>query len=242
MKDMQAHYDTLLARHYTWLFGGREANEERNRALFDELGVVTDGDALAVDLGAGSGFHTLPLLQLGFRVTAVDCCATLLDEVREQWPGDKLTTVVGDARDMSSWARGSAQLVLCMGDTLSHFDSRDDVTKLFTDARDVLSAGGQLMLSFRDLSQPLVGTARFLPVRSDDDRIFTCFLEYLGEKVQVHDVVYERMDGEWRLYASAYPKIVIARLWLLDQLADAGYTITHDSTHRGMHTIAATRP
>ncbi len=38
---------------------------------------------------------------------------------------------------------------------------------------------------------------RFIPVKSDGSKIFTCFLEYEKETVKVHDIIYERieMDG-----------------------------------------------
>jgi len=40
-------------------------------------------------------------------------------------------------------------------------------------------------LSFRDLTPDLTGLNRFIPVRSDPDRIMTCFLEYEPETVIV---------------------------------------------------------
>lgn len=80
-----------------------------------------------------------------------------------------------------------------MGDTLTHLPSKDDVAALLRDVAQSLAPGGQLVLSYRDLTRPLTGTDRFLPVRSTDDRIMTCFLEYAdADTVMVHDLIHTR--------------------------------------------------
>lgn len=48
------------------------------------------------------------------------------------------------------------------------------------------------LLSFRDYSVPLQDEKRFIPVRSDEGRILTCFLEYSEDSVLVHDILHER--------------------------------------------------
>ena len=61
----------------------------------------------------------------------------------------------------------------------------------------------------------LTGTARFLPVRADDQRILTCFLEYGPSHVTVHDLLHEReAGGAWRLQTSAYRKLRLSPGWV----------------------------
>jgi hypothetical protein len=72
MSTAKQHYDTLLSDVYSWMFGGFEAGIERNAAFFERLGIRPSGSRVAVDLGAGCGFRTIPLARLGFSVTAVD--------------------------------------------------------------------------------------------------------------------------------------------------------------------------
>ena len=65
-----------------------------------------------------------------------------------------------------------------MGDTLTHLDAIKDVQALLDKVFFALETGGCLVLSFRDLSQELVALDRFIPVRSNEKTIFTCFLEF----------------------------------------------------------------
>ena len=88
-----------------------------------------------------------------------------------------------------------ADLVVCMGDTLTHLPDRSVVETLVQDAASALGNEGVFIASFRDYaSVELQGASRFIPVRSDARRILTAFLEYEGEIVRVHDLLYERIE------------------------------------------------
>lgn len=239
MDATKRHYDIHLAERYTWAFGGHELNQENNSKLFAEIGLQPAATANALDLGAGSGFQTIPLLELGFNVRAVDLCEQLLKEIRDQWPGPELETIVADVRDIKQFADRSYDVVLCMGDTIAHLASPDEAKRLIADTRAVLNPGGTFVVSFRDLSAALIGTDRFIPVRSDSDRIFTCFLEYNEDTVKVNDIIYERDGDGWNLHKSAYTKIKVPKPWVVRTLEASGFTIVHEIETRGMHTIAA---
>ena len=81
MPNVTEHYENLLAGHYSWLFGGLEAKVEENRKFFDAHGIKSGKNHVAVDLGCGSGFQSIPLARLGFRVFALDLSPTLLSEL-----------------------------------------------------------------------------------------------------------------------------------------------------------------
>ena len=81
MNHIVTHYEQLLARHYTWLYGGLEPNIERAVGLFAEAGLVPGEDDLAVDLGCGPGFQSLALARMGYRVLAIDLSEQLLAEL-----------------------------------------------------------------------------------------------------------------------------------------------------------------
>ncbi len=98
------------------------------------------------------------------------------------------------------------------------------------------------MVNYRDLSFELMGADRFIPVRSEADRVFTCFLEYAPERVMVHDLVHVRTGSEWELKKSAYPKLRLPVAWVQDALQDAGMTVDSRDVKQGVVTLAATRP
>jgi len=219
------HYEEFLAGHYTWMFGMPfDAKVAEQRRFLEESGALPAKRRLALDLGAGSGFQTMALADLGFdRVIAVDFSPRLLAELDSRKGTRAIETVEADLNDyLARFPHGAADAILCMGDTLTHLAGKEDVQRLLKAAASALSEGGVLVLTYRDLSAELAGTDRFIPVASDADRILTCFLEYAPDFVAVHDLLYERAGTAWQLRASTYRKLRLPIAWLEDALKDAG--------------------
>ncbi len=74
MATVGEHYSSHLAKHCCWLFGDFDAKVERERQFFVSNGLSPRASAVAIDLGAGPGFQSIALADLGYRVTAVDLC------------------------------------------------------------------------------------------------------------------------------------------------------------------------
>jgi SAM-dependent methyltransferase len=243
------HYDRLLAEHYTWMLGG-DVHEvaDRQAALLAELGLAGTENDTAVDLGCGSGAQTLALARLGFSpVIAVDTSRRLLDElVSYVRDAEAVRPVHGDIRTVLPEAAepGTVAAVVCMGDTLPHLPSKADVPVLLGHVSCALVSGGHLVVTYRDLTAELRGTDRFIPVRSSDDRLLTCFLEYRDEDtVIVHDLLRTWTNGSWQQLASSYPKLRLASSWLVEQCRAAGLDVRHDAADsRGMRILHAVKP
>jgi SAM-dependent methyltransferase len=166
----------------------------------------------AVDLGAGPGFQSLALAQLGFSpIHALDTSPELLAELQTHAAPHDIETHQADILNLANFVQpATAAVIVCMGDTLTHLPSPDAVRHLFSAVAAALTPGGLFILTWRDLSPELKGPDRFIPVRATDDRIMTCFLEYLSPTtVQVHDLVYTRnpTTAAWTLEKSSYPKL-----------------------------------
>jgi len=132
-------------------------------------------------------------------------------------------------------------VVVCMGDTLPHLPAKADVAALLGEVVRALRPGGDFVVTYRDLTGELRGTERFIPVRSTEDRLLTCFLEYRdADTVIVHDLLHTRAEGEWRMAASSYPKLRLSADWLAEQCRSAGLEIRHDAVGpRGMRVLHA---
>ncbi|MEV6839651.1 class I SAM-dependent methyltransferase [Streptomyces sp. NPDC051133] len=234
------HYDRLLAEHYTWMLGGDVRQlADRQSDFLTGLGLAGPAEGVtAVDLGCGPGAQTLALARLGYDpVIAVDTSRRLLDELTQHARGfAAIRPVHGDLRSVLPEVAepGSVGAVVCMGDTLPHLPARSDVPPLLGHVARALAPGGHFVVTYRDLTRELRGTERFIPVRSDDDRLLTCFLEYRDEEtVTVHDLFHLRTGGSWELRAGSYPKLRIAPAWLAEQCRAAGLRIVRDTTGPG---------
>ncbi len=169
MNTAQEHYDRHLGAIYSWMAGDADAALDRNRSFFRQLLLDSAPRGLAVDLGCGSGFQSIPLAEFGFSVLAVDSCAVLLSELRSGANNQHIQTIHDDLLNFARHISEQAQLVTCMGDTLTHLESLDAVPILISEVCCHLVEGGMLVLTFRDyVSVELRGSQRFIPVRSDD--------------------------------------------------------------------------
>ncbi|MEV6399812.1 class I SAM-dependent methyltransferase [Streptomyces sp. NPDC051907] len=253
MTTAPEHYDRLLAEHYTWMLGSDIHASAREQAeLLDRLGVRAEADGdVALDLGSGPGPQTLALVSLGYSsVTAVDTSQTLLDELAEHaakaGATDAVHPVHADIRDALPRVAppASASAIVCMGDTLTHLPGKADVSALLRGVERALRPGGHFVATYRDLTGELRGTDRFLPVRTTEDRLLTCFLEYVDDDtVMVHDLVHTLSAGQWHARVGSYPKLRLAADWLTDETRHAGLDIRHAAPGpRGMRVLHAVKP
>ena len=235
------HYDNLLGDVYTWMSG--DFTESRNNflALLKEQSVLPDKTKVALDLGAGHGVQTSALIELGFNVIAVDFNRQLLDELRKNNPGENLTVVDGRVETVADFAFDQPELIVCWGDTLAHLESFEAIVEFLQNCFFTLITNGRLVLSFRDYTHELTGSDRFIPVKSDDRRIMTCFLEYTWEKVIVTDIIYEKTGAGWQQKVSSYPKIRLTRDWVLDFLENMGLRIIFNETQNGFVKLIAVK-
>jgi hypothetical protein len=249
MTSVQEHYGNLLAEHYTWMLGGDlESVAAENRRLLEQLGVVGPSlpDAVAVDLGSGPGPQTLALAAMGFpTVIAVDTSQRLLDELTEHarpYPGVRAVNMdLLDAMPVVA-TTGPVEVVVCMTDTVLCLPDTNDIVSLAERVAAALTVNGSFVLTYRDLTERLEGVDRFLPVRSDEDRIMLCALDFAPERVTVSDLVYTLEEGGWVLDKSSYQKLRVAPDWLAEQLEAAGLAVAHHSPiGRGMWATAATK-
>jgi 2-polyprenyl-3-methyl-5-hydroxy-6-metoxy-1,4-benzoquinol methylase len=242
MKTTAAHYATHLGPVYSWMLGDIDAAYARSAAEIEDLHLPEANHGAAVDLGAGLGLHALPLARRGFRVTAIDSCQVLLDELRSRTGTLAVTAVNADLVDFLAAVKEEPRVVLCMGDTLTHLPTLSSVESLLKDAAACLPRGGVFASTFRDYAtRALQGNERFILVRADADRIMTCFLEYEDHQVIVHDLLNEKEDGRWRQTISSYSKLRLAPEWVASTLSELGFSVKRDTTSSGMVLIIATK-
>ena len=223
------------------MFGGFDAGIEKNISFFDKHRLAPCHSGISVDLGSGCGFQSIPLARLGYSVTAIDIDSKLLDELKHNSGGLKITPVQDDLINFDKSVEEGIELAICMTDTLLHLESKEKAVLLFDKVHAALESGGKFIITFRDLTYELTDTERFLLINSDDNTIFTCFLEYEPETVKVHDIVYKKSGCKWKLHKSFYRKLRLSKDWVLDQLSQCGFSQISSEVDDGVVTVIAQR-
>ncbi len=140
-----------------------------------------------------------------------------MEELEARRGALQIRKVTADLLDFRSIVKDPVNVILCMGDTLTHLPDGAAVESLLGAAAEALVRGGTFVTTFRDyVSEPLQAADRFILVRSDDVRIMTCFLEYADKVVNVHDVLHERASGTWHMRVSSYPKLRLSPEWVVE--------------------------
>lgn len=131
---------------------------------------------------------------------------------------------------------------MCCGDTITHLENQREIEKLIEDSADILEPNGKLMLTFRDYSNQLNDNQRFIPVKSSNDRILTCILEYGTKKINVTDLLYEKIGNEWNQRVSSYQKVRILPNKVVDFIKSNGMKIIFNEPVNGLQTLISEKP
>lgn len=237
--SVKEHYDNHLAAFYSWMAGDLDAKVIEFLGLLEQSSIKPQTTRMAIDLGPGHGIQALGLARAGYKVLAIDFNKELLQELARNAEGHDVQAIEDDIRNISQYAHYKPELVSCCGDTITHLDNKEEVDLLLSNIAGMLEENGKLILNFRDYTNQLYDILRFIPVRSSDERIFTCFLEYFDDHVKVTDLVYEKEMGEFELKASSYRKVRLGLQDVLSVLEREKFSILYHTTNKGMINIIA---
>ena len=238
MATVKEHYEHHLGLFYSWMLGDFSAGVDAQVTLFSRLKIKPLGNRRAIDLGAGNGVQTQALLKLGFKVKAIDFNEGLLAELKTNCGLKDLEVFCDDLLNVEKYADPAPELICCCGDTIAHLRDEEVLVRFFQSCHGVLGEKGLLVLSFRDYSNALQGAQRFIPVKSDENRILTCVLDYEENFVKVTDLLHEKVDGKWGMKVSEYRKIRLTVAKVEALLKGNGFEIAEIDTGR-MNTLVA---
>jgi SAM-dependent methyltransferase len=237
---VKEHYDNHLCHFYSWMTGDFLTKTHEFKYFLDSNLIFPTSTKIAIDLGAGHGLQSIPMAEIGFQVFAVDFSQQLLDALRVNARGLNITTINDDIKNINHFAN-NAELIVCCGDTLSHLDNKNEVKSLITDISKALDRKGKAIFSFRDYSATLTGKDRFIPVKSDENKILTCILDYEDEFVYVTDMLYEKSNLVWELKVSTYKKVRLLTNEIVEYLEANSMIIISNQILNGLTTIIATK-
>jgi SAM-dependent methyltransferase len=201
------HYERHLGSFYSWMAGDFTEKQQEQERFFLSNHIQAHLSRQAVDLGCGHGLQSVSLAHLGFSVQAIDFNRQLLRELRGRIGTELIECIESNLLEYLYTLKTKIELIVCMGDTLTHLSDISQVEELVSLSSQKLEPGGKLILSYRDFDKELINENRFIHVRSDENRIHTCYLEYLPGYIKVFDILNEKENEKWQQRVSWYPKL-----------------------------------
>lgn len=235
------HYDKHLGNFYSWMVSDFDAKQKEYQQFLETHDITPTSTQIAIDFGAGHGLQSVSLAKLGFRVKAIDFNQQLLKELEINGKQLPIDIIEDDIRHVKRYADTKPELLICWGDTITHLASMNEIEQFINDCSEILNENGKIILSFRDYSTELSGNNRFIPVKSDDNRILTCFLEYQPDFVRVTDLLYEKSNTGWEQKVSSYNKVRITMIDIMKLLNNNKLTVIFEENKNRVITIIAAK-
>jgi glycine/sarcosine N-methyltransferase len=204
---------------------GLEKRFAAERPAFAAL-VDTYGIRSAVDAGAGTGFHTLLLSELGVSVTAVDLSSAMLEALRANARERHVEarTIQSSFEDLPSRLTGTYDAVFCMGNSLPHLLTEGELTASLKSFRAILKAGGMLLVQMLNYTRILAERERILSAKEEGDKIFVRFYDFLEARIGFNLLTITRSPSGLEAECTAVP----LRPWQGEELerlfAEAGFS------------------
>lgn len=195
---------------------------------FFKLLVDSHGIRRAVDAGAGTGFHSLLLSELGVKVSAVDVSPAMLEALRRNAAsrGVEIETVRSAFADIADRLRGTYDAVFCLGNSLPHVLTEAELLATLTGFRSLLGKEGILFVQLLNYAKLLAGRDRIQSVREDGEKIFVRFYDFEEVLVRFNILTLTRVPSGFEMHLESVP----LRPWVVEDirplLERAGFSST----------------
>jgi SAM-dependent methyltransferase len=190
-----------VARFYDWLAGGYDAMTgfsgrfAKESPFYREL-VTAHNIHSAIDAGAGTGFHSLLLAQLGVTVTAVDASPRMLGALHEHAStmGLTVSTLVSDLASLPEHVGAPVDAIFSLGNTLAHCLSAEALETVIRGFHAVLRPGGFLVIQMLNYRRILATREELIGTREADGFRFTRRYTF-GDPLITFSITREELNG-----------------------------------------------
>ena len=219
-----------LADDYRLIFPDWEATVRRQGEVIDrllrELGVPPGGAVL--DCAAGIGTQALGLAERGYRVTATDLSAGLLEKLRQEASRRKLDVPAhpADLRALDAVIPDRFDAVIAMDNVLPHLPTEEDLTRAAAQMLARLRPGGAFLTSVRDYDELKTQRPRFdrATVSPDGRRVTFQVWDWAedGSRYSLKQFVLQERGGRWETHCHPGEYRAVGREELERSLRAAG--------------------
>jgi glycine/sarcosine N-methyltransferase len=191
--------------------------------LFESHGVDQ-----VLDAACGTGQHAIALAQRGYRVTGTDLSAAMVEQARENasQAGVEVRFEVAGLGQSASLGE-TYDAALCLGNSLPHLLTAEDLEATLADFAAVLRPGGLLVVQNRNFDKVWAEKQRFMEPQSyqngEGEWIFVRFYDFHELTVTFNMLRLRRDEEGWRQEVDSTELRPIFREGMAAALARAGF-------------------
>ena len=140
----------------------------------------------AVDVACGTGGHVTVMSQMGIRAVGADISAGMLDKARTfaNQVGGQVQWINCPMQELSQHIKEKFDIVLCLGNSLPHILTQDDLDRNLSGFAEVLRPGGVLLIQLLNYHQVLKEKKRIVAVTKNNNNEYIRFYDFLPELIQ----------------------------------------------------------
>ncbi|MBF8247674.1 MAG: Methyltransferase type 11 [Bacteroidetes bacterium] len=179
----------------------------------------------ALDVGCGTGFHSLLLARIGVDVTGVDISEAMIKKVDEHAKQLQLKVKVfkESFQNLSSTMKERYDLVLSMGNSLAHILSEKEMEDVLRGFQHLLKSKGLLYLQILNYEKILHIRERIQSTKETSDKTFVRSYDYGENALSFNVLTRTKSDGASKESVRTVRLHPWVRPGLLDLLKKAGF-------------------
>jgi glycine/sarcosine N-methyltransferase len=195
----------------------------------DKLG---NGPLTILDAACGTGLHAIALAQKGHRAIGVDLSPGMIEKARQN-AVDKDVSVqfetVGFGNLTSTFGQGAFDAILCLGNSLPHVLSFDEVVRTIADFGASIRPGGLLLIQNRNFDAVISQKKRWMDPQNFQDTqgelVFLRFYDFLEDGLLGFNVItLSHQPGQnWSQQVLSIPLRPILKGELVEILCKQGF-------------------
>lgn len=154
-----------------------------------------------LDVACGTGLHGILFSQLGVQVTGCDVSEAMLAKAREN--SDRLKAQVqwvpSAMQSLPTKIHQKFEAVFCLGNSIPHLLTREDLNRALQNFREVLQPEGTLVVQLLNYHRVLSRKQRIINITRIGEREFIRFYDFVGNRL-VFNILRIDWSGEKALH------------------------------------------
>jgi SAM-dependent methyltransferase len=203
-------YDQLLAEYDQMM--DWESRLDRETPLFEKI-IADHRVKTVLDAGCGTGRHCFHFLTLGVEsVVGADASQRIVElaQSRSQAIGGEARFVQAKFTELKDRLSGPFNLVCCLGNSISHLLTYDDLELTLKNFRSLVSARGVILIHCLNWQRRLTVQERYFNPKGhpqpEGQKLFFRFLDYHDELVTMNLLIFQQdasQNGKWSFRANS---------------------------------------